>query len=196
MAWVNNNKKNARFNPNRKDDRLLLSEVTSRRERRPRRETEPEVELVSTEPDHVLSMHSETRVDWLQMALMQAGTGKLKAASLYEVIKNPGFGSGDSAARKQLKALLLANLHLFSPKQKRSLEEASKVWGSQAGGAERASGGGSRRTGASRSSSSSSTSSTSGSQDRRRRQAGRRGRSRKKKKEHSSERSRSRGRRS
>eukprot|EP00913_Durusdinium_trenchii_P012858 g12074.t1 len=32
MAWVNNNKRNARFNPNRRDDRLLDAEVTARRQ--------------------------------------------------------------------------------------------------------------------------------------------------------------------
>mmetsp|Transcript_27106 Transcript_27106/g.78097 ORF Transcript_27106/g.78097 Transcript_27106/m.78097 type:complete len:219 (+) Transcript_27106:114-770(+) len=131
MAWVNNNKKNARFNPNRKDDRLLGSEVTSRREHKKRKETEPEVELVSTAVEHVLGMQPETRVDWLQMALMQAAVGKLKAASLYDVVANPAFVPGDAGARRMLRALMLANLHLFSSKQKRTLEEVVKAWGSQ-----------------------------------------------------------------
>jgi len=119
MAWVNNNKKNARFNPNRRDDRLMMSQVTSRREHKPRREVEPEIELVSTDPSHVLSMGAETRLDWLQMGLMQAGLGKLKVDSLYKVLTNPAFGPSEGPARKALKAVVLANLHLFSAKQKK-----------------------------------------------------------------------------
>mmetsp|Transcript_39631 Transcript_39631/g.84512 ORF Transcript_39631/g.84512 Transcript_39631/m.84512 type:complete len:218 (+) Transcript_39631:122-775(+) len=141
MAWTNNNKNNARFNPNRKDDRLLKAEVTSRREHKIRREVEPEVELVSTEPSHVLSMPAETRLDWLQMALMQAGMGKLKPTSLFEVIKEPAFGPNSSAARKPLKAMVLANLHLFSAKQKNSLKEAVSNWSSSGGGRDDAGGG-------------------------------------------------------
>mmetsp|Transcript_73402 Transcript_73402/g.185102 ORF Transcript_73402/g.185102 Transcript_73402/m.185102 type:complete len:215 (+) Transcript_73402:182-826(+) len=132
MAWVNNNKKNARFNPNRRDDRLMASQVTSRREHKPRREAEPEIELVSTDPSHVLSMGVETRLDWLQMGLMQAGLGKLKVESLYKVLTNPAFGSSEGPAKKALKALVLANLHLFSGKQKKAIQEAVAAWGSSA----------------------------------------------------------------
>jgi len=100
---VNNNKKNARFNPNRKDDRLLMSTVVSRREHKPKREVEPEEELVSTDPEHVLSMQPETRIDWLQMALMQAGMGKLKAGTVYEAFTDPRFASSAGGAIKRLK---------------------------------------------------------------------------------------------
>lgn len=134
MAWTNNNKNNARFNPNRKDDRLLKAEITSRREHKLRREVAPEEELVSTEPSHVLSMPAETRLDWLQMALMQAGMGKLKPAALFEVLKEPAFGPTSSTTRKPLKAMVLANLHLFSAKQKNSLKEAVGAWGAVGGG--------------------------------------------------------------
>lgn len=134
MAWVNNNKKNARFNPNRRDDRLMESEVISRRVHRKKRETEPEIELVSTDPSHVLSMGGETRVDWLQMALMQAGLGKLKVDALHKVLTNPAFGPSEKKVRKELKANVMANLHLFNAKQKKNIEEAVGAWTSASGG--------------------------------------------------------------
>lgn len=132
MAWVNNNKKNARFNPNRRDDRLMMSQVTSRREHKPRKEVEPEIELVSTDPAHVLGMGSETRLDWLQMGLMQASMGKLKVDALCNVLTNPSFGPSESSCRKALKALVLANLHLFGTKQKKAIQEAVGSWSSAA----------------------------------------------------------------
>lgn len=134
MAWVNNNKRNARFNPNRKDDRLLLSEITSRRLHKVQKAQDgPADELVSTDLAHVLSMAEDTRVDWLQMALMQAALGKLKASSLYEVLTHRNFAPNEASARKQLKALVVANFHIFSSKQKKALEETAGSWGSESG---------------------------------------------------------------
>mmetsp|Transcript_32553 Transcript_32553/g.75278 ORF Transcript_32553/g.75278 Transcript_32553/m.75278 type:complete len:222 (-) Transcript_32553:140-805(-) len=134
MAWVNNNKRNARFNPNRRDDRLLDAEVTARRHPRPQKPAEEEdsesEELINTDPEFVLSMESDSRVDWLQMALMQAAEGKLKAAALYEVMKHKAFVPSEASHRSKLKAMLTANLHLFNPKHKKVLEEAISNWGS------------------------------------------------------------------
>mmetsp|Transcript_28737 Transcript_28737/g.72914 ORF Transcript_28737/g.72914 Transcript_28737/m.72914 type:complete len:234 (-) Transcript_28737:265-966(-) len=144
MAWVNNNKRNARFNPNRKDDRLWEAQVTSRREHKPRKQVEKEEELVSTELEHVLSMEADTRLDWLQMCLMQLGLGKMKADALFKVLSEPAFGPGDAAARKALKAEVLANLHLFSPKQKKAIQEAVGAWGSSSGGGGEGGGGSDR----------------------------------------------------
>ncbi|CAK9005584.1 unnamed protein product [Durusdinium trenchii] len=84
MAWVNNNKRNARFNPNRRDDRLLDAE---------------------------------------------AAEGKLKAAALYEVLKQKKFVPSEASHCSKLRAMLTANLHLFSGKQKKVLEEAAQTWG-------------------------------------------------------------------
>eukprot|EP00438_Fugacium_kawagutii_P017421 Skav208451 [mRNA] locus=scaffold1104:56857:59375:+ [translate_table: standard] len=130
MAWVNNNKRNARFNPNRRDDRLLDAEVTARRPPRVQKPTgsDSEEELINTKPDFVLSMESDSRVDWLQMALMQAAEGKLKASALYEVMKHKSFVPSEASYRGKLKAMLTANLHLFSGKQKKALEEAANSW--------------------------------------------------------------------
>ncbi|CAE7704293.1 nipblb, partial [Symbiodinium necroappetens] len=128
------------FNPNRRDDRLLDAEVTARRHPRPQKPAEDDdsdsEELINTEPEFVLSMESDSRVDWLQMALMQAAEGKLKAAALYE-------------------AMLTANLHLFSAKHKKVLEEAANSWGSEGSKSNKA-----RRASSSDSSSSSSSSSS------------------------------------
>lgn len=130
MAWVNNNKRNARFNPNRRDDRLLDAEVTARRPPRPQKPTgdSDSEELINTKPDFVLSMESDSRVDWLQMALMQAAEGKLKATALYEVMKHKAFVPSEASHRGKLKAMLTANLHLFHGKQKKALEEAANSW--------------------------------------------------------------------
>jgi len=126
MAWIKNNNKNVRFNPNRKDDRLLLSEVTARRVHKPQKQTKAEEEPISTDLDHVLGMPPDTRVDWLDMALMQLALGKLKPASLYDVIAIRKFADTSGKARKSLKAKVLANLHLFKGKQKRAIEELWK----------------------------------------------------------------------
>ncbi len=130
MAWVNNNKRNARFNPNRRDDRLLDAEVTARRPPRPQKPTgdSDSEELINTKPDFVLSMESDSRVDWLQMALMQAAEGKLKATALYEVMRHKAFVPSEASHRGKLKAMLTANLHLFHGKQKKALEETANSW--------------------------------------------------------------------
>lgn len=120
MAFANNNKKNARFNPNARDDRVLPGYISSRRVHKERKVVEDEIreELISTDASHVLSMEPDTRLDWFQMALMQAAGGKLKATALVDVLMNPRF-----ATSKQLRAMVLANLHLFSPKQQKALKE-------------------------------------------------------------------------
>ena len=124
MAWVNNNKRNARFNPNRKDDRLMESQVIVRREHKKKKEAEPIVELLSTDPAFVLSMEGDCRVDWLQMALMQAGLGQLKSEKLYDILVNPAFAPSEAEHRKTLKATVLSNTHLFSSKQQKKLTDS------------------------------------------------------------------------
>eukprot|EP00929_Paragymnodinium_shiwhaense_P074903 TRINITY_DN38311_c0_g1_i1.p1 TRINITY_DN38311_c0_g1~~TRINITY_DN38311_c0_g1_i1.p1 ORF type:complete len:170 (+),score=44.65 TRINITY_DN38311_c0_g1_i1:151-660(+) len=122
MAFVNNNKKNARFNPNARDDRLMPGYVSSRRvHKEPAKKDSdiPAEELINTDPAFVLSMESDTRLDWFQMALMQAATGKLKAEAIYKVVMTAGF-----ASTKPLKANVVANLHLFSPKQQKAIKES------------------------------------------------------------------------
>merc|ERR1712151_344606 len=88
----------------------------------------PAEEVIATDPSHVLSMDPSTRLDWFQMALLQAATGKLKATVLFDTLCNPGF-----AATKKLKDSVLANLHLFSAKQQKTLKEAVKEAGKDKG---------------------------------------------------------------
>eukprot|EP00928_Gymnodinium_smaydae_P080310 TRINITY_DN64027_c0_g1_i1.p1 TRINITY_DN64027_c0_g1~~TRINITY_DN64027_c0_g1_i1.p1 ORF type:complete len:262 (-),score=41.15 TRINITY_DN64027_c0_g1_i1:70-750(-) len=136
MAFVNNNKRNARFNPNARDDRVLPGYVSSRRVHKEKKEeAAPAEELISTDPAHVLSMEPTIRQDWFQMALMQAATGKLKASAIYGAISDRQF-----ASTKQLKAMVLANLHLFSPKQQKALKELVATASSGSGQAEQAGG--------------------------------------------------------
>mmetsp|Transcript_32584 Transcript_32584/g.52421 ORF Transcript_32584/g.52421 Transcript_32584/m.52421 type:complete len:216 (+) Transcript_32584:98-745(+) len=155
MAWVNNNKRNARFNPNRRDDRLLTTEVTLRVHKEKKEEVDTE-EAINTDIEHVLSMDSDTRVDWLSMAMMQAATGKLKAVNVFDVMKNPSFVPSESSHRMRLKAMVEANLHIFNAKQKKALEEQLARWTTPAAGnAERRSRSRSKRRRSSSSSSSS-----------------------------------------
>merc|ERR1719221_564862 len=63
---------------------------------------------------------------------MQASTGKLKVDALGGVLTNPAFGPSDGKNRKALKAMVLANLHLFGSKQKKAIQEAVGAWSSAA----------------------------------------------------------------
>eukprot|EP00931_Biecheleriopsis_adriatica_P123987 TRINITY_DN9905_c0_g3_i1.p1 TRINITY_DN9905_c0_g3~~TRINITY_DN9905_c0_g3_i1.p1 ORF type:complete len:271 (-),score=77.17 TRINITY_DN9905_c0_g3_i1:22-834(-) len=137
MSWLNNNKKNARFDPNRRDDRLLAAEVTARRVHKARKKEEPEEELVSTDSDQVLSMSGEARVDWLQTAIMQVATSKLKADPVYDIMKNPKFSPRESKFRKQLKATFLANGHIFSAVQRKALDKIVGSWDGETTAAEK-----------------------------------------------------------
>eukprot|EP00427_Karlodinium_veneficum_P030163 CAMPEP_0169185466 /NCGR_PEP_ID=MMETSP1016-20121227/1810_1 /TAXON_ID=342587 /ORGANISM="Karlodinium micrum, Strain CCMP2283" /LENGTH=188 /DNA_ID=CAMNT_0009261169 /DNA_START=103 /DNA_END=667 /DNA_ORIENTATION=- len=123
MSWVNNNKKNARFDPNRKDDRLLLAEVISRREPRRKKEVEPTEELVSTDPEFVGSMQADRdSFGLVPDGIDAAATGKLKTDKIFRVISDPRFTSNAGSAKSALKSTMLANLHLFSGKQKKTVE--------------------------------------------------------------------------
>eukprot|EP00930_Biecheleria_cincta_P100000 TRINITY_DN91608_c0_g1_i1.p1 TRINITY_DN91608_c0_g1~~TRINITY_DN91608_c0_g1_i1.p1 ORF type:complete len:278 (+),score=69.56 TRINITY_DN91608_c0_g1_i1:97-930(+) len=131
MSWLNNNKRNARFDPNRRDDRLLTAEVTARRVHKAPRAAEPEdEETVTTDLDHVLSMSDDSRVDWLQLALMQVALSKLKAAAVFDVMKHAKFSPRDQKFRKQARAMFLANLHIFTGVQRKVLEKAVAAWSS------------------------------------------------------------------
>merc|ERR1712146_727710 len=97
---------------------------------RRKKEVEPDVELVSTDPEFVVTMEAETRVDWFQMALMQAATGKLKTDKMFKVISDARFAANAGGAKKKLKSMMLANLHLFSGKQKKAVEAIVNSTGS------------------------------------------------------------------
>lgn len=100
------------------------SYVASRRVHKDKRKEEEQVPaeaLASTNAAEVLAMDPADRVEWFQKALMQAATGKLKAEVLYPVIVDPSFSS-----TKPLKAVVLANLHLFNAKQQKAIKEVQK----------------------------------------------------------------------
>ncbi|CAK0839365.1 unnamed protein product [Prorocentrum cordatum] len=73
-----------------------------------------------------------------------------KAVALYDVIVLPAFAPGEGSALKPLTQHVLANLHLFTSKQKKTLEKAVASWASggqpaAARAAERGRGGSERR---------------------------------------------------
>lgn len=130
MAWINNNKKNARFNPNKRDDFLLMAEVVSRRQhketRAQREAAQEEADAVPMELADVLGKKPESRFKWLQKALLHAARGKAQVTTLYDIVAHPKFVIGVSpGVGSQMRELLLANLHLFSTKQQKFFKSDS-----------------------------------------------------------------------
>lgn len=124
MAWINNNKKNARFNPNKRDDILLQGEVVSRRVHKESRaqaqESQDQADQISVDPVEVYGKKPDGRLRWLQRALLQAARGKVQVTVLYDLLAHPKFTSDvPNGCGCKMKALLFANLHIFSPKQQR-----------------------------------------------------------------------------
>mmetsp|Transcript_49145 Transcript_49145/g.97665 ORF Transcript_49145/g.97665 Transcript_49145/m.97665 type:complete len:223 (-) Transcript_49145:88-756(-) len=111
-----------------RDVPVFQGTVMSRRQHKApqtRRDETEEVEL-ETEQNIVLGKKPETRLKWFQKALRYTAMKKVKVGIIYDILRHkkflsdvrPGIGS-------QMKALLLANLHLFSPKQQRHLDSES-----------------------------------------------------------------------
>eukprot|EP00747_Dinoflagellata_sp_TGD_P081308 gnl/TRDRNA2_/TRDRNA2_161242_c0_seq1.p2 gnl/TRDRNA2_/TRDRNA2_161242_c0~~gnl/TRDRNA2_/TRDRNA2_161242_c0_seq1.p2 ORF type:complete len:285 (-),score=60.43 gnl/TRDRNA2_/TRDRNA2_161242_c0_seq1:145-909(-) len=124
MSWVKNNNKNARFNPNKRDDFLVMGEVISRRPQKvtaKQKEAEKdEADAVTIDLAEIVSKNPKSRLKWLQRALMQAGRGKLVVNTLYDLISHPKFITDvKEGTGAQMKASILANLHLFSSKQQK-----------------------------------------------------------------------------
>lgn len=110
------------FNPRMKDDRLLPGYTFSRREvPKKKKQDTPKEELISTESEHVLSMEADTRKEWFQLALMQVAAGQLKAASLQDVMLEPSF-----ASTQELRSMVEANMHFFTPKLQKALKRNMK----------------------------------------------------------------------
>jgi len=136
MAWVNNNKKNARFDPNRRDDRLLGSEVVARSQRRVmtrgvEENEEEQGEMVSTDLKDIVALKQDARLEWLQEALLQAAQGKIKVDALYAIVADGGFlASFGTSAASRMKASLHGNSHIFSAKQQKFFQ--SDAFGAKA----------------------------------------------------------------
>mmetsp|Transcript_99517 Transcript_99517/g.192183 ORF Transcript_99517/g.192183 Transcript_99517/m.192183 type:complete len:224 (+) Transcript_99517:52-723(+) len=92
----------------------------------PRRFVETEEVALETELHIVLGKKPETRLKWFQKALRFTAMKKVKVGVIYDIMRHRRFLS-DIRPRigSQMKALLLANLHLFSPKQQRHLDSES-----------------------------------------------------------------------
>lgn len=76
-----------------------------------------------TEREEVLGKRPDSRVKWLQKALILAGKQQLKPGIVYDIVTHKEFVSGVSDKTGAImKAMLLANLHLFSQKQQKTLQ--------------------------------------------------------------------------
>eukprot|EP00927_Polykrikos_kofoidii_P032744 TRINITY_DN2779_c2_g2_i1.p1 TRINITY_DN2779_c2_g2~~TRINITY_DN2779_c2_g2_i1.p1 ORF type:complete len:375 (+),score=63.14 TRINITY_DN2779_c2_g2_i1:104-1228(+) len=114
-------------------NRDWTGEVTSKRNHnRPKRmdraaEKEKQ-EALKFEMDKrtILVKRPESRLKWLQRALVHTSKGHLKVNSIYELMVDVRFVSGiGGSIGKQIWNLLVANLHLFSQKQQRNLQAES-----------------------------------------------------------------------
>mmetsp|Transcript_73386 Transcript_73386/g.192413 ORF Transcript_73386/g.192413 Transcript_73386/m.192413 type:complete len:228 (-) Transcript_73386:439-1122(-) len=125
-----------------------------------------------TDLNDVIAKRPDSRLKWLQKALFIVGKKQLKASTIYEIITHKRFlVDVKPVVGAQMKALLLANGHLFSPKQQKYFESNESAFSDfsmpKAGGSLRK-----KKRKRSRSSSSSSSRS-SGRDDRKRKKAAR-----------------------
>jgi len=73
--------------------------------------------------EKLIEKRPESRLKWLTKALLYVGRKTIKASTLYEIIMDKAFLIGiDARTGSQMKASILANGHLFSPKQQKALE--------------------------------------------------------------------------
>lgn len=82
-----------------------------------------EAAAFSTPKDEVLGKSAASRLKWLQKALFLAGKKQLKVGDIYDIVMQKKFVAGvNEKMGAQMKTMLLANLHLFSPKQQKYLQ--------------------------------------------------------------------------
>jgi len=85
-----------------------------------------EAAAFDTNLGEVLDRRPESRLKWLQKALVLAGKKSLKVGVVYDIVTHEKFVAGvKDQIGAQMKAMLFANLHLFSPKQQKSLQSES-----------------------------------------------------------------------
>eukprot|EP00440_Ansanella_granifera_P072722 gb/GFBE01078918.1/.p1 GENE.gb/GFBE01078918.1/~~gb/GFBE01078918.1/.p1 ORF type:complete len:281 (+),score=55.83 gb/GFBE01078918.1/:1-843(+) len=71
----------------------------------------------------IVQKRPESRMKWLNKAMLLVGKRTIKAGTFYECIMDRKFVSGiPDSIGAQMKASILGNLHLFSPKQQKSLQ--------------------------------------------------------------------------
>jgi len=112
-----------------RDAPVFQGAVMSRREHRVSRvdkELEREREEASAfvlDRDEVFDKRAESRLRWLQKALFLAGKKSIQVSAIYDIITHKRFvNSIQDRTGGQMKAVLLANLHLFSAKQQKFLQ--------------------------------------------------------------------------
>lgn len=119
-----------RVNPIRKggsDNIPLQGEVISRRERKrcrtDKEKNDDEKTQITTGASDVLNRNQAGRLQWLQDALLLAGRGKLEVGTVCSMVARPAFIEGMSKEiGAQIKASLLANLHLFKREQQKLIQ--------------------------------------------------------------------------
>mmetsp|Transcript_54419 Transcript_54419/g.117783 ORF Transcript_54419/g.117783 Transcript_54419/m.117783 type:complete len:259 (+) Transcript_54419:24-800(+) len=123
-----------------RDEPIFQGCIMSRRSHRHRRpsryerdarsrEKEIEKETLLTDRAEVLSQQPSSRVKWLQKVLLLVGKKSIKAASVYDIVTDKKFVSGVSeTVGAQMKAMLLANLHLFKPREQKHLQSSESTF--------------------------------------------------------------------
>jgi len=115
------------LDPNR-DDNWGGAVISRRQHRQTRVEKEDEKEREEAESlpldlKDIALKRPENRLKWLQRALLLAGKKRVQLAAIYDIVQHKKFVDGIShGVGKQMRTLLLANLHLFSQKQQRALQ--------------------------------------------------------------------------
>lgn len=103
--------------------------TTSRRQHRKKvvdekaeREKE-EAALFTTDDEEVLAKKADGRVKWLYRGLMLAGKKTVPVNKIYETVTKRSFTAGVADVQgHRMYRLLMANLHIFSPKQQKHLQ--------------------------------------------------------------------------
>lgn len=116
-----------------RDEPVWEGAVMSRRRRRDHKHVDQDTErdrkeaaAFSTDRDEVLAKRPDSRLKWLYKALVLAGKQQLKLGLVHEIVTHEKFTSDvGGKVGSQMKAMLLANSHFFSPKQQRSLQSES-----------------------------------------------------------------------
>lgn len=109
----------------------LPAEVITRRSDKPGKKAPAEpvkVQVPDADLDKVLEKKADGRAKWLAKAVVQAAEGRLDVKSLYAVVAHKRFVNDltDKAGKKMYRALV-ANLHIFSSKQRKFLEKDSAL---------------------------------------------------------------------
>lgn len=119
------------LDPSRDDKNWGGAVISRRQHRQTRGEKEDEKERGEAEQlqldlKDVILKRPENRLKWLQRALTLAGKRRVQLAAIYDIVQHRKFTDGIShGVGRQMRTLLLANLHLFSQKQQRALQSDS-----------------------------------------------------------------------